>query len=1029
MELTLQEMKTLSGLMDHALELHGEARAQWLASQATGANAALYPHLVEMMERQAHMDTAFLVKPARIEAIARFNAPAHVAGGRVGPYLLQREIGKGGMGVVWLAARADGAMTRNVALKLPMLNRTQALADRFARERDILAQLTHPNIARLYDAGISDDGQPFLALEYVDGKPITEHCDANNLPVTGRLQRFLQVASAVQYAHANLVIHRDLKPSNILVSDDGQVHLLDFGIAKLLDDPNAEALDTELTMLAGSALTLDYASPEQVGGQPISTATDVYSMGVVLYQLLTGHKPYQLKRGSRAELEEMILTVEPEPMSQAVTRPNTRESTAPAMQRQRLVRELHGDLDTIVKKAMNKDPLQRYTTVASFAEDIQRHIAGLPVEAQPDSLGYRAAKFVRRNRVGVAAGVAVLLALTSGLGVALWQASVARAEAGRADREAEVARDAKARADADATVAKFQSARADKEASAALDAASLAQEQAARADRAAALASDAAARAKAAAALAEQQTAAAKREASRATAVQGFLTDLFNTNSNDQRNAIQVRTLNAKQLLDRGAAQMENQGSGDPALDATLFNLIGNLYENLTDYAASKRLHERGVKAAEATYGRQSKEYANAILDLAWVESHDLLGKRLDLIEESEATLRKIAPESPSLARALTIKARNIDRAQPARKLAASREAAKILERHPSELKLRAAAETALALAERESGNYEAGLAALQRSVALFSQLSGADSLEAGQALGGVGSTQRQLLRTTDSERSLARAVEILRPYHRDPIEATTFGRTLYVVRAGNDAAGAQLALETAYQKLRDTGGKIHPLKSGVSTALATIAQLRGDHRASLELSQRALAESDQRSPNLVAADSLAIANSALNLRELAIAENALNVAQKIHDEKGLPVLTVRTLERIRGALAAAKGGPAGSTAEPTAAAEPTPAEGSTPFSRLLRNVTRAQLSARKGDWLEVKALCDPWLSGDSPYELPSYMRGQLLMLAAEADHRLNGTRAQVLLAEAQAIFERNDVPHSPRFARLRALAQTFAAR
>jgi tetratricopeptide (TPR) repeat protein len=457
--------------------------------------------------------------------------------------------------------------------------------------------------------------------------------------------------------------------------------------------------------------------------------------------------------------------------------------------------------------------------------------------------------------------------------------------------------------------------------------------------------------------------------------------------------------------------------------------LIGNLYENLTDYAASKRLHERGVKAAEATYGRQSKEYANAILDLAWVESHDLLGKRLDLIEESEATLRKIAPESPSLARALTIKARNIDRAQPARKLAASREAAKILERHPSELKLRAAAETALALAERESGNYEAGLAALQRSVALFSQLSGADSLEAGQALGGVGSTQRQLLRTTDSERSLARAVEILRPYHRDPIEATTFGRTLYVVRAGNDAAGAQLALETAYLKLRDTGGKIHPLKSGVSTALATIAQLRGDHRASLELSQRALAESDQRSPNLVAADSLAIANSALNLRELAIAENALNVAQKIHDEKGLPVLTVRTLERIRGALAAAKGGPAGSTAEPTAAAEPTPAEGSTPFSRLLRNVTRAQLSAKKGDWLEVKALCDPWLSGDSPYELPSYMRGQLLMLAAEADHRLNGTRAQVLLAEAQAIFERNDVPHSPRFARLRALAQTFAVR
>ncbi len=1044
MELTLQAMKTLSELMDQALDLDADTRSRWVADLSTGPHAELQPFLADMLARQADMETAFMVKPitlpdapaatrrvgaatSALAASAATNALA--AGVRIGPYVLQREVGQGGMGAVWLATRADGAMTRQVALKLPTVHLTAVLAERFDRERDILAQLTHPNIARLYDAGVSETGRPYLALEYVEGKPITEHCDAINLPTGERLRRFLQVASAVQYAHANLVIHRDLKPGNILVSEDGQVHLLDFGIAKLLDDPKGHANETELTMLAGRALTLDYASPEQVSGRAISTASDVYSMGVVLYQLLTGQKPYHLKRGSRAELEEAILNHEPVRMSEAVTRTDDAQLAAGGRFKHRLVRDLRGDLDTIVNKAMKKDPQHRYSTVAAFAEDVQRHLDGLPVEAQPDSWRYRTGKFVRRNRVGVASGVAVLAALTSGLAVAMWQASVATGEAGRADREAEVARVSKSRADAEAATAKFQSTRADKEAFAALDAARQAQEQAARADRAALLARDAAAQATSAAAVAEQQTAAARREAARATAVQGFLTDLFNTNSNDQRNAIEVRTLNARQLLDRGAVRMESQGSGDPVLDVTLFNLIGNLYENLTDYAASKRLHERSVKAAEATFGRQSKEYANAILDLAWVESHDLAGKRLDLIEEAEATLRKVAPDSPSLARALTIKARNIDRAQPAKKLDASREAVKILALHPTEIKLRAAAETALALAERENGNYEAGLAALQRSVDLFSQLSGADSLEAGQALGGVGSTQRQLLRTADSERSLARAVEILRPFHRDPIEATTFGRALYVVRAGDDAAGAQLALETAYKNLNDSGGKVHPLKAGVSSALATIAQLRGDNRASLELAQRALAERDQRSPNLVAADSLSIANTAIGLRELAIAEKSLNIAQKIHDEKGLPVLTLRTLERVRASLAAAKGSPESLPAEAEVASEPNTDAGSTPFSRLQRSISRAKLSAKKGNWADVKAACDPWLAAGSPYEVPQYLRGELLMLAAEADHRLNGKQAQMLIAEAKAIFERNDVPHSHRLARLQTLAQMFAAR
>ena len=316
MELTLQAMKTLSELMDQALDLDEDKRSRWVADLSTGPHAALQPFLADMLARQADMETAFMVKAIALPAASTPTTEAGAAtnvlisGARVGPYLLEREVGHGGMGAVWLATRVDGAMTRQVALKLPTVHLTAALAERFDRERDILAQLTHPNIARLYDAGVSETGRPYLALEYVEGKAITEHCDAINLPIPERLRRFLQVASAVQYAHANLVIHRDLKPSNILVSEDGQVHLLDFGIAKLLDDPKGQAADSELTMLAGRALTLDYASPEQVNGSAISTASDVYSIGVVLYQLLTGQKPYQLRRGSRAELEEAILTTD-----------------------------------------------------------------------------------------------------------------------------------------------------------------------------------------------------------------------------------------------------------------------------------------------------------------------------------------------------------------------------------------------------------------------------------------------------------------------------------------------------------------------------------------------------------------------------------------------------------------------------------------------------------------------------------------------------------------------------------------------
>jgi serine/threonine-protein kinase len=330
------------------------------------------------------------------------------------------------MGAVWLAERADGSLKRQVALKLPRASWSVGLAQRMARERDILASLEHPNIARLYDAGTDAQGRPFLALEYVEGQPIDLYCRERALNIKTRLKLLQQVARAVAFAHSRLVVHRDLKPSNILVMADGQVRLLDFGIAKLLEGDRTQ--ETQLTRLAGQALTLDYASPEQIRGEQIGTASDVYSLGVVMYELLAGVKPYRLKRQSAAQLEEAIAVVDA-PLASA--------TTADAAAK----RELKGDLDAILNKALKKSPNERYATVDALALDIEHHLAGRRVEARPDSLRYRITRFARRYRIpliagaitlavfalaiGVGATVLLALVLAAGLGVALWQARAA----------------------------------------------------------------------------------------------------------------------------------------------------------------------------------------------------------------------------------------------------------------------------------------------------------------------------------------------------------------------------------------------------------------------------------------------------------------------------------------------------------------------------------------------------------------------------------------------------------------------------
>ena len=432
MDVSAATWNTLSKLLDEALDLDPGTRAAWIDGLHK-TQPELAPVLRKLLAAHASSETSDLLQQLP-ELDAAGGTPTHVdglgSGSLVGPYRLKREIASGGMADVWLAERADGAFERDVALKLPHLSRLRRdLAARFAHERDILARLEHPHIARFYDAGVSDDGLPYLAMEYVNGQPINRWCDERKLDTRVRLQLFAQVLDAVQFAHASLVIHRDLKPSNILVTQDGQVRLLDFGIAKLLADGEM-APATQLTQFTGRVLTPDYASPEQIRGESLTTATDTYSLGVVLYELIAGQQPYRLKLQSAAQLEEAIVAVDPARPSSAIS---GEAAEARATNKKRLSRALRGDLDTIVLKTLAKEPAQRYATIAELADDLRRYLAGQTVHARPTSWGYRAQKFVSRNRVAVGSTAAIGIALIVATAVSLWQARVAREQAARAE--------------------------------------------------------------------------------------------------------------------------------------------------------------------------------------------------------------------------------------------------------------------------------------------------------------------------------------------------------------------------------------------------------------------------------------------------------------------------------------------------------------------------------------------------------------------------------------------------------------------
>ncbi|MFO1322485.1 MAG: serine/threonine-protein kinase [Burkholderiales bacterium] len=676
MKLPAEDLRKLADLLDQVVDKAAAERDAWFAA-LDDDSARLAPTLRGVLDGTVTLETVDLV--ARRAGGAGEPTPArhaYAAGDAVGPYRLLGEIGTGGMGAVWLAERSDGAYERRVALKLPHASMGRGLAERFARERHILAGLEHPHIARLYDAGVDAHGSPYLALEYVEGLPIDRYCDEHALSVRERLGLVLQVARAVAYAHSRLVVHRDLKPSNILVTAGGEVRLLDFGIAKLVAGDESDA--TQLTRLVGRPLTPDYASPEQVQGAPIGTASDVYSLGVVAYELLTGAKPYRLKRRSTAELEEAILTADPIPASQAADDPA----------RKRLLR---GDLDAILGQAMRKAPGDRYASVDAFAQDIERHLRGDPVHARPDSAAYRLRKFVARNRVGVGAAAIVTVALVAGAGVAWWQANEARAQA----------------------------------------------------------------------AVAHQQADVAKKEAQRARAVEGFMVDLFRTNSHQQADPLKAQQTTARQLLDIGAARVNEALKDAPESRMQMLNTLADMYVQLGLTQQAMDLQRSSIDVARIVHGPDDPKRADALLGyVAVLNETPRRSETPALLAEAAAALDAAGDRTSFVRAALLLETARYNRyeALPAARASADAAVAFFVAHHPERASLVTAYRLA-GIARLQAGRYGEAEASFRSAVDTAARRGASGPAWRVGAIAELAEAQLPQMKVDDAEASLRQAL------------------------------------------------------------------------------------------------------------------------------------------------------------------------------------------------------------------------------------------------------------------------------
>ena len=446
--MTPERWRQIKDLLAPALELDAAKQPEYL-DQACGSDVELRKELEQLLVAERDASPDFLnAPPIPNEFMVDLSERSEPwIGRRLGSYEIAAELGSGGMGEVYRAVRADDEFRKQVAIKLVRSGHDSGfILNRFRNERQILASLDHPNIARLLDGGTTKEGVPYFVMELVEGRRIDEYCGAHSLNVNERLQLFLKICSAVQYAHQRLIVHRDIKPGNILVTAEGIPKLLDFGIAKILESSDSE-FQPEQTMSVFRLLTPEYASPEQVRSETITTASDVYSLGVVLYELLTGRTPYRVATRTPHEISIAVCETEPEKPSAAVRHepasPSHHERSEPSTEEkipvkagalEKLSRSLRGDLDNIVLMALRKEPRRRYASVEQFAEDIRRYLANLPIVARKDTTSYRTSKFISRHKAGVAAAALATIALLMAMGVILREDRIARSERARAER-------------------------------------------------------------------------------------------------------------------------------------------------------------------------------------------------------------------------------------------------------------------------------------------------------------------------------------------------------------------------------------------------------------------------------------------------------------------------------------------------------------------------------------------------------------------------------------------------------------------
>lgn len=586
MKLSPERWLQLSPLLDELLELDAGARARRL-SELARVDASLGADLRELLAADARASGVLDHGVAQIAAtvvtqLGVGTAPqAFLPDSGVGPYRIVRLLGRGGMGEVYLARRSEEGFEQDVALKL--LKRgmdSDEVLRRFMQERRILAQLNHPHVAHFLDGGVSADGRPYFAMEYVDGQTLTQFARTHALGLRERVNLLIAVCDAVAYAHSRLIVHRDLKPSNILVDASAQPRVLDFGIAKLLGDGEA----ANATMTGNSAMSPAYAAPEQILGEPVGTATDVYALGVIAFELFTGSLPHRRAAGSQAALAQELLQESTTRPSQALRQTATDATTGIGMlSAARVARELAGDLDTIVLTALQREPPRRYLTPAAMADDLRRWLAGRPIAARADTARYRISKFVRRHRGSVAASLISVVALIGATGFSLWQARIAHQQAVRAD---------------------VQTQRA------------------------------------------ESEAASARQQAERMRRVKDFLVSIFV--QEDPLRHTPGGAITLAQAFDDTLKRIDSELGADPALQADLLDDFGEITTTKGNFEQAQRLFERALELAEKSHGPNDPAVAESLVNLGVLANYrgeSLQGK--PRLERAVAILAPHAQELP----------------------------------------------------------------------------------------------------------------------------------------------------------------------------------------------------------------------------------------------------------------------------------------------------------------------------------------------------------------------------------------------